>query len=366
MKRTDRLHTALAVLALLLLWTSCAPRAFAEVQQGSQITLPGAELWQPYIDESPATWEQTAEDPLAVLRSFLPERLWQSVQELLRGYADAMMFLLLAGVISLLAADSFDGALLDLIAAGGCGILLWNDLVDLAQQLCEQIDAWRSFMFGFLSVYAGVLTFSGEGAAGGAASGFLLTALCALAQCVDVCARPLLQSYLALSMACCISTEEGLGVFCTALGRVTTKLIGWAGRLLIALVGLQRVSALQLDRISLQAGKLVVGTVPIIGQSLSDAAETLLASAQMLKSALGAAAILTLAAEFVPLYLGLMIHVGLLSAGALVCGMTGTPRCQKLLGCFAEAVRCMAAMTALFFGLAVFGTSILFVVGGGT
>ena len=44
----------------------------------------------------------------------------------------------------------------------------------------------------------------GETAAGSAASGFFLTILCFLAQCLTAFVRPLLQCYLALSMACCI------------------------------------------------------------------------------------------------------------------------------------------------------------------
>ena len=55
-----------------------------------------------------------------------------------------------------------------------------------------------------LRVYAGVLTLGGESVAGASAGGFLLTLLCALAQGLTVLVPPLLQCYLALSMACCI------------------------------------------------------------------------------------------------------------------------------------------------------------------
>ena len=37
---------------------------------------------------------------------------------------------------------------------------------------------------------------------------------------------PLLQCYLALSMACCICAETGLGSFCKAVGSALEKLLG--------------------------------------------------------------------------------------------------------------------------------------------
>ena len=66
----------------------------------------------------------------------------------------------------------------------------------------------------------------GESVAGASAGGFLLTLLCALAQGLTVLVPPLLQCYLALSMACCICAETGLGSFCKAVGRALEKLLG--------------------------------------------------------------------------------------------------------------------------------------------
>ena len=157
-------------------------------------------------------------------------------------------------MLGLLAGECTDGALLDLVAAGGCGVLLWGSLLEEAQKLCEQVESWRSFLLGFLPVYAGVLTMGGEGAAGSAASGALLTALCFLAQLAAAFVQPLLHCYLMLSMACCVSSEPALGVFCKGVGSALRQALGWAGKILVALLGLQRAAAFQLDRFSLRTG----------------------------------------------------------------------------------------------------------------
>ena len=124
-------------------------------------------------------------------------------------------------------------------------------------------------------------------------------------------------------------------------------------------MSIQRVVTVQLDRSASHLGQLLTGSVPIVGQALSSAADAVLAGMQLLKSTLGIAALLSIGAEFAPLYLGLLIHLLFLSC----CG--GLEYCHKLLQCFAEAVRCMAAVTALFFMLFVVGIALLMLTGGG-
>ena len=352
-------------LAILFLWTSLALAAPA-ARAASDTTLPGSALWEPYLQQSRIDLEDAVSSPWETLKSFLPQSLGAMVQQTARDYTSVLLFLTLTAVLGLLAGECADSDLLDLAAAGGCGVLLWGNLVEEAQTLCAQMESWRSFLLGFLPVYAGVLTMGGEAATGSAASGTLLTALCFLAQLAAAFVQPLLHCYLMLSMACCISAEPALGVFCKGVGSALRQALGWAGKVLVALLGLQRAAAFQLDRFSLRTGQLLAGSVPIIGQTLSSASESILAGVQMLKSGLGLAALSVLGAEFVPLYLGLMIQLALLMGCSLLCSLTGISRCRALFDCFAEAVRCMAAAVALFFGLAAAGVALLFVVGGGS
>lgn len=300
-------------LAILFLWTSFALAAPAAMA-ASSTALPGSSLWEPYLRQSRIDLEKAASSPWETLKSFLPRSFGALVRQTASRYTSVLLFLTLTAVLGLLAGECTDGALLDLVATGGCGVLLWGSLLEEAQKLCEQVESWRSFLLGFLPVYAGVLTMGGEGAAGSA----------------------------------------------------LRQALGWAGKILVALLGLQRAAAFQLDRFSLRTGQLLAGSVPIIGQTLSSASESILAGIQLLKSGLGLAALSVLGAEFVPLYLGLMIQLALLMGCSLLCSLTGISRCRALFDCFAEAVRCMAAVVALFFGLAAAGVTLLFIVGGGS
>lgn len=317
-------------LAFLLVGTSlclCAPTVFAAESAGLHTQLPGAELWQPYLDQSPVDALQVAEDPWSVLQSFCTSSLFQTLRESIRGYAALLLFLLLSAIVSLFLGEEGDHS--------------WCDLV------C-----------------AGVLIMGGETSAGAAASGFFLTLLCLLAQALTAFVPPILECFLALSMACCITEQSCLGNLCKAAGTLLQKGLSLTGKLLAALLGFQRISAAQLDRTALRTGQFLTGTIPIVGQSLSDASEAVLAGIQLLKSGLGMAAILILLAEFLPLYLGMLAHLGCIVLCGTLCSLTGNNRGQALLTCFASAVRCMMACIALFFGLAVTGTALLFMLGG--
>ena len=353
------------LLAAMLFCFCLRVGAVSAVQPTETSDLPGQALWQPYLEEAPVSAQTFAQDPLGALRSLLPESPLELLAEAIRKDADVLLFLLLLTVLTFLVGETADGGLLELAAAGGCGVLLWDDLMTLAQTLCDNMLSWKQFLLGFLPVYAGVLTAGGEGNAGAAASGFLLTGLCLLAQLTVLWVQPFLQCYLALSMACCISTQNGLSEVCRAAGRLLRSGILWAGKLFAALLGLQRVVTLQLDRTTSRLGQLLTGSVPVIGQALSGAADVVLSGMQLLKSGLGLAALAILGSEFFPLYLGFLVQLALFSGCGLLCGLTENKRCEALFSCFAEAVRCMAAVTALFFALTVFGVGLMLSVGGG-
>lgn len=327
--------------------------------------LPGRDLWQPYLDRAPQTAEEFVKNPLSALLRFFPASPFQQVKELLRQYAGVLLFLCLLTVLLFLLEEQADRAMLEVVAAGGCGLLVWNDLMRLAQTICEKIEEWKRFLENFLPVYSGVLIAGGEYQAGAASGGFLLSGLCILAQLAATGIEPLLQIYLAVSIACCISTRKTLPEVCCTLGRLLRGAISLLGKALAVLLGLQRVIALQLDRTTLQLGQMLTSSVPVIGQTLSGAADAVLAGFQLLKSTLGIAALLTLGAEFVPLYLQLLLHLMFLSGCGVLCDIADNEKCRMLFGCLAEAVRCMAAVTALFFELIVIGVVLMSIVGGG-
>ena len=244
------LQKAAAFVLCTVCFLAFAPDAAAAQLQG----LPGQELWQPYLEKAPQSAESFAKDPLKALLALLPGSPAEMIRQMAHCYADVLLFLLLLIVLSFLVGGAADSALLELAAAVGCGTLLWGDLISLAQLICERMEGWKNYLLGFLPVYSGVLAAGGEVNASTAASGLLLTGLCFLAQGTVLVVSPLLQSYLAVSMACCISTQQGLSETCRVMGALLRRGLVWAGRIFAVLLGLQRAVTVQLDRSALRLG----------------------------------------------------------------------------------------------------------------
>ena len=108
-------------LAILFLWTSLALAAPAAMA-ASSTALPGSSLWEPYLQQSRIDLEKAASSPWETLKSFLPRSFGTLVRQTASRYTSVLLFLTLTAVLGLLAGECTDGALLDLVAAGGCGV----------------------------------------------------------------------------------------------------------------------------------------------------------------------------------------------------------------------------------------------------
>lgn len=118
--------------------------------------------WQTYLDKAPVQAEQFAADPFGTLVRLFAAEPVQLLRDTMQQYADVLLLLSLAAGLAFLLQDTADKALLELAAAGGCGVLLWQELDKLAAALCTRMTGWKSYLLGFLPVYSGVLAAGGE------------------------------------------------------------------------------------------------------------------------------------------------------------------------------------------------------------
>ena len=94
-----------------------------------------------YLQQSRIDLEKAASSPWETLKSFLPQSFGALVRQTASRYTSALLFLTLTAVLGLLAGECTDGALLDLVAAGGCGVLLWGSLLEEARNF---VSRWRA------------------------------------------------------------------------------------------------------------------------------------------------------------------------------------------------------------------------------
>lgn len=100
------------------------------------------------------------------------------------------------------------------------------------------------------------------------------------------------------------------------------------------------------DAAALKAAKMTISSVvPVVGGILSDASESVLVSAGLMKNAAGIYGILAILAIFLEPFLRIGAHYLILKLTAALCGVFGSKQMTELIGDFSSAMGLLLAMT---------------------
>ena len=157
---------------------------------------------------------------------------------------------------------------------------------------------------------------------------------------------PMTYLYLAFSMGVSAMGEESL----KKLRDMIKSVISWSLKTLLTVfttyIGLTGVVSGTADAAALRAAKATVSTVvPVVGGILSNASETMLISAGILKNAAGLYGIFAVLAVFLNPFLRILAHYWILKATSAVCSVFGSGRVSDLVGDFSGAMGMLLAMT---------------------
>lgn len=168
----------------------------------------------------------------------------------------------------------------------------------------------------------------------------------------------LLQSIMTGVMIPGIYLYVGLGLGNAATGEELLKrtgdllkgLIGWCLKILLMIfttyLSLSRAISGTTDAAALKAAKVSLSTfVPVVGSVLSDASETVLVSAGVLKNAAGIYGILAVFALFLHPFLQIGIHYLILKITGAICGILGPVRMSGMVDCFTSALGFLLGIT---------------------
>jgi stage III sporulation protein AE len=100
------------------------------------------------------------------------------------------------------------------------------------------------------------------------------------------------------------------------------------------------------DQITLKATKLTIsGMVPVIGNIMADASETILVSAAVVKNAVGVYGLWSAVAIGIGPFLNIGVQYLSLKATQSICTLCGSKQIPNLIGDFASAMGLLLAMT---------------------
>ncbi len=168
---------------------------------------------------------------------------------------------------------------------------------------------------------------------------------------------PMLYIYITLCIACNAIGEDALKNMCSFVKWLMT----WTLKILLyaftSYMAVTKVISGTTDAAAMKATKLAIsGVVPVVGNIISDASETILVSASLMKNAAGIYGSLAILAAWIGPFLQISLQYIFLKITASVCGVFGSKGTVELIKNFSEVMGFLLAMTGTVCLLLLIGT----------
>ena len=334
-----------------LIWTAAALLALT-------VTVRAAEVPEDLVRSAPEAAEELLEGAdltaggltaaLAQLLQSLGDRAGEMVRQRLRGAAAILLVVVLCG-----AAEGFfqgsgmksppflpmAGALSVTMAAAGS----LDSLLGLGASTIDELSAFSQTLLPTL-------------AAATAAAGAVTTATVQqvatvffvdlLIQLIDRVCLPMVYLYIGVVTAAACLPENRLGTLADGVKKVVTWVLTGAVLAFTLYLSVVRVITGSADAVTVKVAKAAIsGVVPVVGKIISDASETVLAGAGMLKNTIGIFGTLAILAACAYPFLQLGVQYLLYKLTAFLAGAVGAPGLCKLIDGLGGAFGLILAMT---------------------
>ncbi len=229
-------------------------------------------------------------------------------------------------------------------ALGLCAAMLggMQSMVTLASDTVRQIGDYSALL---LPVLASAAAMSGGVTASGALYAGTVMFSELLLQLISKLLIPAVWFYLTVSVAEAALEGETLGELRSFVGWLISKTLRVLVYVFLAFLSITGVIGGAADANAVKATKAAVsGMVPVVGGIISDASETLLAGAGILKNSIGIFGMLAVLAICLLPFLKVGIHYLLMKLTAAVSGTVGLPPHVKLVRHFSTAMGYLLGM----------------------
>lgn len=185
-----------------------------------------------------------------------------------------------------------------------------------------------------------------------------------LTELLSVVLLPLVYVYLSVAAANCAAGEDYLKAQKEQIKKGVEWMLKSIMTVYVSYMSLTGIISGTADAAALKAAKTAISAaVPVIGTTLSNASESILVGAELVKNAAGIGGIYVILALFLQPFLKIGGHYLTLKAASLVCGIFEAKRLSQLVEDFSSAMGLLLAMTGCVCMLLLFSL-VCFIKGG--
>ncbi len=187
------------------------------------------------------------------------------------------------------------------------------------------------FMISFVPVYAGLTAAGGKAVTAAGFSTVLLFFSQLAVNIAGFVVVPVMSAYLALSISAGVSPLLSELNFAESLKKAALFGLGLVFTVFVGLISVQTTVNSAADGVSMRTLKFMVGTfVPVAGSALSEAAATVTASLNLLKSTAGIYAVAAVFILFLPMVIEIILWRVCLLFSRSAAGMFGLKKCADV------------------------------------
>lgn len=335
----------------VLLWTAAAILALT-------VSVRAAEVPEELERSAPEAAEELLEDAdlsaggitgaLADLAQSLGDQVGEVVRQRVKGAAAILLVVVLCGA----AEGFFQGSgikspvFLSMAGALSVTLLAAGSLDSLMGLGAATIDDLSIFSQALLPTLAAAAAASGAVTTATAQQVATVFFVDLLVRLIDQVLLPMVYLYIGVVTAAACLPENRLGALADGLKKLVTWLLTGTVLVFTLYLSVVRVITGSADAVTVKVAKAAIsGVVPVVGGIISDASETVLAGAGMLKNTIGIFGTLAILAGCAYPFLQLGIQYLLYKLTAFLAGAVGAPGLCKLIDGLGGAFGLILGMT---------------------
>ena len=239
-------------------------------------------------------------------------------------------------------------------------------VVDCVTLAAQAIASCSDFILSFIPVFISLVAVGGQPVGATTYNSMMLFVSQIISTVTTSTLVPLICVYLAFCLVGALTPNNNLEGAAKTAKSVVTWSLGLLVTVFVGLLGLQSLVAAGADSVSMRAGKFLISSfVPVVGKALSDALATAQGCVRMLKTTVGAYAILAAVLNFLPSLVKTAVWYCATGLGAAVCDVLGATRIGKVLRACGSALSLLLGIIAFVALLFIISTTIMLVTGMG-
>lgn len=303
---------------------------------------------------------------LQTLFSWIQDAVGHDLRKPMQFLLQAGGYLLVASVLGLVAGKESWRRCIDTVTVLGFGTMSLASMMALTDTVVTAAQDCQNYLISFVPVFSSVAALGGQTTGSLVYSGMFFTMASFLSGLIEKILLPVMQIYFCFASCACIWGNAGIEEAAALFAKCLHWLLKLCGAVFGLVLGIQNVLAGAVDTAAIRTGKSALqGFIPVVGDAAAAALSGAAAAVQLLKGSLALAALLALAAAFLPTFLHCLLYSCAFAGAGIAASASGQKQCGRLCHLYFEGTKLCASILVLYFFMVFLSTALLVIAGNG-